>query len=237
MSKETEQEIVDWILESARLGQPRSGQDVRAAAWSLSERQGNIEFGDDGPSKGWLFAFLKRHPELTSRQSEVLARASACVARKDIISWFDKWITYMKEEALLEIFDDPDRILNMDESGFLLNPKGRLSIVSKGVREVLEVNSDSKTQMSTSFCLSASGHVFQPCIIYKGKKLSPGVKSSIPDGINYDITDNGWQTAASFIRWIDMLDNELKMRGTKRPVVMFLDNHVSHLSFEVRLLL
>lgn len=215
------------------MGQPRSGQDVRAAAWSLSERPENLEFGVDGPSKGWLFAFLKRHPVLAARQSEILARASACVTKQNIISWFDTWMEYMKEESLLDIFDDPDRVLNMDESGFLLNPKGRLSIVAKGAREVLEVNIDSKTQMSTSFCLSASGHTFRPCIIYKGKKLSPGIKSSMPNGINYDITENGWQTAASFIRWIDMLDNELKSRGTKRPVVLFLDNHVSHLSFEV----
>lgn len=224
---------MNWVLESARLGQPRSGQDIKAAAWSLSERAENREFGDDGPSKGWLFAFMKRHPELTTRETETLARASACVAKNDIVAWFDRWMQYLEDESLIPIFDEPDRILNMDESGFALNPKKKFSVVAKGSREVLEVNPDSKTQMSVSFCLSASGHCFRPCIIYKGKRLSPGIKDSLPDGINYDLTDNGWQTAESFIRWIDMLDDELNKLGTKRPVVLFLDNHVSHLSFEV----
>lgn len=141
---------------------------MRAAAWFLSEREENQEFGPEGPSKGWLFAFMNRHPELTTRGSETLARASACVTKKDVVAWFETWMQYLMEESLLNVFDEPDRILNMDESGFVLNPKGKLSIVAKGSREVLEINPDAETQMSTSFCLSASGHTFRPCIIYKG---------------------------------------------------------------------
>lgn len=142
-------------------------------------------------------------------------------------------VTYFEEEELLSIFDDPRRVINGDESGFQLNPKGKFAYVARGSKEVIEVNSDPKTQMSVMFSLAADGYAFKPCIIFPGKRMTQTLKDSIPSDIDYDITETGWQNQQSFLRYIDLLDKQLNERQVPRPVVYFLDNHVSHLSYEV----
>jgi hypothetical protein len=86
-------------------------------------------FKDNHPGEGWYKGFLRRHQELTERQPEAVTLASANVSEADIRSCFQQIETYLKEEDLFQILDDPTRVFNSDETNFQLsqNQKGDCS--------------------------------------------------------------------------------------------------------------
>ena len=56
---------------------------------------------------------------MTHRTPEALQKKRD-VSEKNIREWFDQVKEYAKEADILDVLDDPRRILNTDESGFPL---------------------------------------------------------------------------------------------------------------------
>lgn len=173
------------MTESANLGQPRTGQDIKDAAWILGENNGNTSFGSEGPSNGWLHGFFSRHSGIMKRTTEFLSSAGANVTKKKNDNWFDEILRYIEEEGLTGIWSDSRRILNADESGFRLHPGRSYAYVQRGTKDVFEVSKDSKATMSVMFTIGADGHIYRPFIIYPGIKLSKTIKNSIPSDIDH----------------------------------------------------
>lgn len=120
LSNPKEKELVQWILDGQRIGQPKSRFEIKHAAWILSEEDANCrKFSEKGPSNGFLDRFLKRHPNLSSRKPEALTTASANVTKGNLINWFDNIERYFVDNGRLDILDDPRRVFNCDEAGFL----------------------------------------------------------------------------------------------------------------------
>lgn len=72
-------------------------------------------------TNGWWERFLQRHPYLTLRTAVPLSYVRAMASDRDSLErYYD-----LLEETLRnnEIFDDPTRIFNCDETGMPLNPK------------------------------------------------------------------------------------------------------------------
>jgi hypothetical protein len=82
----------------------------------------------------WFNGFIKRHDELSYKRSEYLSRSRAAVTEERIRDWFaetEKWL----EDDLLALKDpttNPNRIWNMDESSFFVNPSGILVVGETG---------------------------------------------------------------------------------------------------------
>ncbi|KAH1024613.1 hypothetical protein HUJ05_004073, partial [Dendroctonus ponderosae] len=68
--------------------------------------------------RGWYKSFLRRNSSLTERQTEAVTSASANVSENNIRGWFAKIEAYLRNEELLDIFKDPKRIFNSDETNF-----------------------------------------------------------------------------------------------------------------------
>lgn len=226
-------ELVNWLVECSRLGQPKNCEDIKSAAWMLSEQNNDKAFGPEGPSKGWLHGFFSRHPNIVKRTSENLSTAGAAVTKENIMAWFDVIINYCQEENLMDVWDDPKRIINADESGFRLLVGGQWGYVPRGTKNVIEVSSSAKDTMSVLFTIGADGHIYCPFIIFPGERLSTKLTESIPKGVNYSKTASGWQNQKSFMESLTMLNSELIAREIQKPVILFLDNHSSHASLEV----
>ncbi len=89
--------------------------------------------------------------------------------------------------------------------------------------------------MTVLSCVSADGKALPPFILMK-------LKSRItPDNCDwfrfqeawYDCSASGWMTSDVFLRWIRRFVEEVRGRGTTFPIVVFLDNHYSHVSEEI----
>ena len=92
-----------------------------------AEKDGLIEvdalkFRDNLPSLGWVYSFLKRHPELSARTTENLGFQRAHISETGIRKWFVDLETFLREEHSIEAREffvdlNAHRIFNLDESG------------------------------------------------------------------------------------------------------------------------
>ncbi|KAH0816762.1 hypothetical protein GEV33_006029 [Tenebrio molitor] len=95
-------------------------------------------FKDNHPGEGWYKGFLRRHQELTERQPEAVTLASANVSEADIRSCFQQIETYLKEEDLFQILDDPTRVFNSDETNFQLSQNQKGALTKEHVASILQ---------------------------------------------------------------------------------------------------
>lgn len=63
------------------------------------------------------------HPDIAKRTVEKLTASRAMVSERAVRPWFIEIETYLEQNNLLGILNDPSRIFNVDESGFMLCPK------------------------------------------------------------------------------------------------------------------
>lgn len=226
----------EWIIDSQRKGFPRRKTDIQASVQTfLNQSSRKTPFKDNLPGDKWFTHFLNRHPELTNRTAESVTSASANVAKRDIQKWFNDIESYLKEKNLFEIMSDPTRIFNGDETNFHYVPKLGQVIALRGSRNVYEVDlGDAKQNLTVMFTFSASGTVTPPMIIYPNKRLPQSVKDSIPEGWTYALTDNGWMKSETFLFYLEsVLYPSLIKSGVVFPIVMFVDGHKTHVTYQV----
>lgn len=180
---------------------------------------------------------MKRHPTIVQRTSEAVSAASACVSEADIRKWFKDINSYLTSKNL--IIDDPSRIYNGDESGFQICPETGKVFAGKGAKNVYSVEKgSSKESITVMFSFSASGFTCPPLIIYPYKRIPEKISRTVKDpdwGIGR--SDNGWMTAETFYDYVkNVFHRFLVKNNIQFPVLLFLDGHKSHLTYELSLL-
>lgn len=239
LTKKEEESLVNWLLESQKKGFPRRKEDIQASVKTfLDAVERKTPFTNNVPGKNWYKAFLRRHPLLVHRTSESVTSASANVAEADIKKWFGQIESYLKEKGYFSILEDPTRIFNGDETCFLFCPKMGKVIAPLGAKNVYEVDQgDAKQNLTVMFTFSASGDITPPLIIYPNKRLSANIQKSIPDHWGIGLSDNGWMKAEIFVDYIkNILHPYIIEKGIKLPIILFLDGHKTHLTYEVCIL-
>lgn len=158
---EHEKVLVNWIYSCARAGFPKRKEDVLDSVKEIvQELKLETPFIDNRPGDGFYKAFLKRHPDLAKRTPEAVSYASACVSEENIRSWFRSVEDLLREEDgnLSEILKDPTRVINGDETCFVLCPKRGLVLAPKGTKDVYEVDlATAKENVTCMFSFTAAG--------------------------------------------------------------------------------
>ena len=116
--------------------------------------------------KSWLDRFRLRHSEIQGVWSRQLESARHKVMSiKAAKTWFEA-----VEELFLQHQYPPERIFNMDESGFAVG-ESQTSRVLINVREAskFKVVSGRQEWITAIECISASGAAVPPLIIFKAK--------------------------------------------------------------------
>lgn len=233
LTNEAEQELRNWILEGQMIGDPKTRENIKQAAWILSEKEENCKkFGENRPSNGFIDKFLKRNPDLRSRKPEILSSAAANITKNNIVSWFEQIEQYFSANNIMDILSDATRVINCDETGFRLNPVGSVVIARKN-SSVNQVVKNEKEQITVLYGFSADGFAFDPFITYPGVRLNNDVKSQIPKGINYVMTPTGWMTTQAFCHFLKTMAAQARNRNVQFPIALFLDGHKSHEGIEV----
>ncbi|RVE48189.1 hypothetical protein evm_007143 [Chilo suppressalis] len=95
---------------------------------------------DDISGRKWYDLFMCRHPELSERIAETVISVSANVSEEDTKRWFHNFEFCPKENNYFNIYQNPSRVFNGDESNFQLYPKSGKIISLRGERDVYEVD-------------------------------------------------------------------------------------------------
>lgn len=170
LSAAIEEEIAEWILRCAMMGDPRSKDDVLNAASELAKLSpdDHNRFKNEIPSSFWFTGFMKRHPNLTFRTPSAISKASANVSSSDILNSFLTFGGWLDDNNFRHVFDDPKQVGNGDESGFKLDPSPGKFLAALGASHVYRrATGEPKSQVSVMFNFLASGAVLPPQLILK----------------------------------------------------------------------
>ncbi len=128
-----EQELYDWLLLCARIGYPKSRDDVIGiACQTLQNKKGHPV--EDFQGRGWWLRFMQRWPKLTLRKGDALAQPRAKAVNATTFSnYFDLLKKTLTTHHLL---DSPNRIYTMDETGLPLDHKPAKVVTLKGAKKV-----------------------------------------------------------------------------------------------------
>lgn len=233
LNYDEEAALVEWIKVSSQKGFPKRKEDLIISVSQFLQKTNRASSFKNGEK--WFKLFLARHPTLAFRTPEAVTAASSTVSENDVRGWFRQINDYFVENNLLHIFSEPDRVLNGDETNFVLCPKTGLVLSSKGEKNVYEVNhSQAKTSLTVMFTFSAAGKLTPPMVIFPNKRLPAEITSKIPEDWGVGLSENGWMNTDIFFDYIkNVLHPHLLKNGTKFPVILFVDGHKSHLTYNV----
>lgn len=178
--------------------------------------------------KEWARSFIKRHG-LCLRQPQKTSIARIMGFNEvQVNNYFDNLEALMRKHTF-----PPSRVYNMDESGIQTVPGKLCRIVStKGKRNVNKaVAADKGQTISIACAMSATGNYIPPALIFARKRQNPALMHGAPPGSVSFVSDRGYMTVTLFIEWLQHFKKNASPTQ-ENPVLLILDNHVSHISLE-----
>lgn len=235
LSLEEEDRLKKWIITCQNKGFPVRVEDVQDSVKGFLDAnpRPTNPFTNNRPGRGWYRSFLKRHPDLSERTPEAVTAASSVVSEKDIKKWFTSVQEYLQRKGYSDVLQDPSRVLNGDETCFLLCPKNKRVLAVTGSKNVYQIEHHPKVNLTVMFTFAASGEITAPMIIYPYKRIPSNVVNSVPREWGIGCSDTGWMKNENFYEYIgNVLHKYLVAKNTKFPVILFVDGHKTHLTLQ-----
>ncbi len=140
-----------------------------------------------------------------------------------ISNYFD-----MLEKVLAEydLFDKPEQIFNINETGMPLSHRPPKIVCKKGAKNPLYVSSGQKSQITIVACTNAAGYCIPPMVIWNVKTMNANMVVGSVRGTVHAHSENGWMDKELF----DIFFNNLFLRAAPsvRPLLLLMDGHSSH---------
>ena len=169
LTDEEESRLEKWILDKAEIGYPMHHMIVRQAVKSVLDKLNRKNpFTNNLPGVKWLKLFLKRHPNVKNKRTEMLSRVRAAITEEKIRTWFADVKKYLTQAKALDILNDSSRIYNMDETGVCLCPKTGKLLAPVKQKNVYAISPGlDRQQITVLCCFSASGVNVRPMISHQ----------------------------------------------------------------------
>ena len=129
----------------------------------------------------------------------------------------------------LNLIAKPSQIFSADETGVTIAHKPSKVVGHVGGHS-LTLADRGKTHTVLA-CLSASGQVLPPFMVYPRKQAVPEkIKEGAYPITIFQVSDTGWITKELFFEWFKLFRQMIPLL---RPVVQVLDGHGSHITINV----
>uniref|UniRef100_A0A336L8N8 CSON006128 protein n=1 Tax=Culicoides sonorensis TaxID=179676 RepID=A0A336L8N8_CULSO len=237
LTKKEELDLYNWILECSKAGFPRSTRQILHQAYQISVKFPRLKHFPTGrPSHMWLRRFLKRCGNLHRKKIVHISTATSSVNEVNIRAYHNRVTTYLKENGLYHILFYPDRVGNADESylGFL--PRQTTVLIDKNQQKGKKTSKmDPKTHLTVLFTALANGNLMDSYIVYPYERVPREIREGFPkDSMCFGKSESGWMNGELFLHYLEnVVVKHLETNQVKRPFILFVDGHSSHLGLEV----
>jgi hypothetical protein len=229
LSPGEEEALRDWIVQLATWGWPVHVWQLNAMASALL-----LGKGDTKPlGINWTQAFLERHPTLKSRFITGLDKERALAQHPDIIQdWFNLFERVRNENGV-----HPNDCWNMDEKGVMLGMIGKSRcIIPKEQKKQYMTQPGDREWSTLTECISMTGRVLPPWIIFKAKMMQKAWKDALRDpDARVCLSENGWTDNYLGLKWFEehFQPHTKITTGTSGWRILVYDGHQSHVTISV----
>lgn len=233
LTTEEENVIENWILNLAFRGFPVSKtQLLYSVQLYLNTNKRKTPFLNNLPGRKWYNGYRRRHPKISERVSQNLTSSRAAVTEEKIRNWHADVFKYCEKNNLLDVLNNPARIFNMDEKGFILTPNKEVVLVRRGDKAVYNRSKNDEKECVTALLGgSAAGLKTPPMMIHSFKRMPANILLNNPEKWSVGISDSGWQTQVTFFDYMtNIFYKFLLEEKVQLPVILFIDGHKSHVS-------
>lgn len=226
-----EQTLVTYVIKMQEIGFGLSATDVRRQAFELIKKSGRKNpFNEVEELAGWDWwtSFKERYGLVMRLPENLSVNRSASVTKEAIDEFYDVLGATLEKH---DLEDRPNRIWNLDESGFsYVNKPGKI-VSPKGRKHVYQQTAAERGETTTVLlAVNAAGQT-GPCLtIFKGQRLSDDLKLNAPANSLVCVSPNGWMNSEIFLQFMRHFEENIP---PARPVLIILDSHCSHLSVDV----
>lgn len=200
---------------------------LQAITRYLTENEIQNPFKNSVPGDEYFYSFKKRHG-LSQKKPQAVE-----IARKRNVDPF-VMADYFQLVQKVTHGVPPERIYNVDESSFCLDPT-RVKVVGEKGRAAHRVTAGpARENISVLMGANAVGGKLPPLIVFKAKNVWTSWMASKEDefpGLAYAATPNGWMDTETFTNYFER--QFLKVIPKERPVVLIYDGHSSHTSLKL----
>ena len=231
LSDEEEDLLCEYIITIADMGYGLTREDIQRLACRIADKSGHKHpFKDGKAGRGWFDGFKARHPKLSFRTPQSLSFARAVSANEYVVG--DFFAKLGSIYGRLNLITKPMQVYNADETGVSVVHKMGKVLAHVGRRHVYSIASGEKGKTHTVLtCVSASGMVLPPMMVYPRKKRVPdNVREGCVPNTLFVHSDTGWINADLFLEWFKFFINNIP---PTRPVLLIQDGHSSHVSIEL----
>lgn len=228
LTKDEQKKLVDWILTVGNAGfrvTKKHLLDTIAKYVKDLNRANNFKNGV--PGRVWYRNFIYQHPIIADY---VIRRYRKCrINESDTKLWFSQIEQYMKQNNLLNVLKDPDRIFNCDEIGLFLNPTVKHVVIRNSHDKDYIVEDEGREWLTVVANVSARGIVAPSMILYRQDTKSS--EPLVPVSWGVCNSESRWLENESFSKYIIecfypwLLDNHVKL-----PIIVFLDGCANYIS-------
>ena len=156
--------------------------------------------------------------------------------KEGIKAWFAEAANYISRvPGGAEALQDPKRIFNTDESGFVMDAGTgcvKTVLVPRGACQVQKRACRTKEQVTINAACNAAGDFMWPFLCFPGKIMSCYIGyRDFPEAF-YGTTENGWMTMQAWNDWLYHFNEFVNSRQIQKPVVLFVDHYGVHVNRE-----
>ncbi|KAF6525908.1 hypothetical protein HZS61_011703 [Fusarium oxysporum f. sp. conglutinans] len=224
LSDVQERRLRDWILVQADLGCPVSHQQVREFASKIAVRNGFPE----GVGKNWLQGFLSRNEDIKTLKGKKIDYDRYHGASTELIKAFFMLLMM----PAIRIVKQKNRY-NVDEVGMMegIGMNG-LFLGHRHQKSVLIRQPGSRAWITILECISATGKVLRPTVIFKGKTVQ---QQHFPEDLDFlddwefACSEKGWTSNKLALVWLrKVFIPSTTPENKNEPRLLILDGHGSH---------
>ncbi|CAF3921696.1 unnamed protein product, partial [Rotaria sp. Silwood1] len=203
LSTEEEEFLIHVIHKYQEWQQPLTRSDLISIARTYMIELKKKNINNDSSLREWFFCFRQRwQNEIKLVQAYKLENIRSVSCTQTVV---DRWFDHLEKVLTkLNLFDRPQSIYNVDETGFGDDPGRRQVIIKRNSKYgTCTQGGAGKTYTTLIMCTSASGKFLPPYIIYRAQKLYDSWMPKIScRGTRFNATLSGWSEEITFFDWL-----------------------------------